>query len=120
MRWPSRKIWAVFEPRSATSRRNILQQQFTEALSVADEVIIGYHQRLEEIDPADRFSPQEVAERLVAMGKGARGLREVDQIVATLVDEARRGDVVLLFSNGDFGGLHGRLVDALSEREEQA
>ena len=109
-RWPSRRIIALFEPRSATSRRNIFQDAFVEAFSGADHVVIGTHKRLQEIDEAERLSPGAVARKLSDDGVVSVAPGDVDAVLAHLGSEARTGDVIIVFSNGDFGGLHGRLV----------
>ncbi len=114
-RWPGRRITAVFEPRSATSRRNIFQDAFIEAFSGADHVVIGTHARLEEIEESKRFSPELVASTLRERGIEAQAPGDVDGILSYFSTAYRKGDVVIIFSNGDFGGLHGKLVQALGE-----
>ena len=110
--YPGRRIWAVFEPRSASSCRRIFQQDFAEAFGAADEVVIAgvFRSTLPE---ADRLSPGQLARDLIARGQSARYIPEVDEIVATLVAEAQTGDLVVLMSNGGFGGIHRKLVQAL-------
>ena len=110
--YPGRRIWAVFEPRSASSCRRIFQQDFAEAFGAADEVVIAgvFRSTLPE---ADRLSPGQRARDLIARGQSARYIPEVDEIVATLVAEAQTGDLVVLMSNGGFGGIHRKLVQAL-------
>jgi UDP-N-acetylmuramate: L-alanyl-gamma-D-glutamyl-meso-diaminopimelate ligase len=110
--YPGRRIWAVFEPRSASSCRRIFQQDFAEAFGAADEVVIAgvFRSTLPE---ADRLSPGQLARDLIARGQSARYIPEVDDIVATLVAEAQTGDLVVLMSNGGFGGIHRKLVQAL-------
>jgi UDP-N-acetylmuramate: L-alanyl-gamma-D-glutamyl-meso-diaminopimelate ligase len=117
-RWPGRRLWALFEPRSATSRRNVFQAEFVDGFALADEVIIGSHERLGEIDAAQRFSPEKLATDLRARGRGARAIAEVERIVDTVASEAKRGDVVLVFSNGSFGGLHDKLLARLAAGPE--
>ena len=110
---PSRRIWAVFEPRSATACRRVFQEDFGGAFSQADEVIIGrvYRSSLPE---AERLSETELVAAIDATGVCARHLDEVGDIVQTVVDEARDGDLVVVMSNGAFGGIHGRLLEALA------
>ena len=111
--YPSRRIWAVFEPRSATACRRVFQADFGGAFSQADEVIIGrvYRSSLPE---AERLSETELVAAIDADGVSARYLPEVGDIVQTVVDEARDGDLVVVMSNGAFGGIHGRLLKALA------
>ena len=115
-RWPNQRIWAFFEPRSATSRRNIFQSEFTEALRLADCVVVGSHPRLQEIPEEERFSPQAVAGDLESDGKLAKAIGDVDKIVEFVVQEGRPNDVLMIFSNGDFGGLHQELLRALRKK----
>ena len=112
-RWPQRRIWALFEPRSATSRRNIFQADFVDALKNADCVVVGSHERLKEVALEERFSPETVAQALKEAGLVAEAIEEVDAIVAFVADQSRPNDVILVFSNGDFGGLHQKLLSAL-------
>ena len=112
-RWPNQRLWAIFEPRSATSRRNVFQKEYAEAFAGADCVVIGTHARLGEIPEAERFSPSALAAALQARGVHAAVPPTVDGIVAHLGKEARPGDVVMVLSNGDFGGLHDQLLAKL-------
>ncbi len=112
-RWPGRKLWAVFEPRAATSRRNVLQPEFTKAFAKADRVIIGSHERLGEIPEAERFNPVKMAQDITALGSPASFIADVNAMVDTIASEAKQGDVVIIFSNGAFDGLHGKLLKRL-------
>lgn len=111
LRYGSRRLWAVFEPRSNTSRRKVFQREYVEAFAAADQVIIGgvFQKQTDVVVESDVFSPEQLAGDLRARGMRARALAGVDAIVATLADEARPGDVVLMMSNGSFGGLRERL-----------
>ncbi len=113
LRWPGARMWAIFEPRSATTRRNVFQNALVDAFLPADRIVIGSHARLNEIPEAERFSPERLAEELEASGRWARAIAEVDAIVTTVAEEARPGDVVMVCSNGAFGGLHEKLLSAL-------
>jgi UDP-N-acetylmuramate: L-alanyl-gamma-D-glutamyl-meso-diaminopimelate ligase len=113
-RYPGRRIVAVFEPRSNTSRRKVFQREFTAALSEADEVILAGVFGAETIPPEERLSPEEVAAELRALGRPAQVVPEVDGIVSRLAASGREGDIVLIMSNGGFGGIQGKLVAALS------
>lgn len=115
-RYPQRRLWAIFEPRSATCRRNILEPQYVPAFDLADEIILARAHRAEEFPPEERFDPGRLAKNISARQKSARYLPEVDQIVATVANEARPGDVVLIMSNGGFGGIQAKLLSALGAR----
>jgi UDP-N-acetylmuramate: L-alanyl-gamma-D-glutamyl-meso-diaminopimelate ligase len=113
--FPRRRIWAVFEPRSATSCRRVFQQDFARAFDGADEVVIAAVFRSSLPDP-ERLSAEDLVADLRAGGKKARHIPAVDDIVATIAKEHRMGDLVVIMSNGGFGGIHQKLVDALTER----
>ena len=110
---PSRRIWALFEPRSATACRRVFQEDFAGAFGQADEVIIArvYRSSLPE---TERLSETELVAGINAPGVRARHLAEVGDIVRTVVDEARAGDLVVVMSNGAFGGICSRLLEALA------
>lgn len=113
-RYPGRRIVAVFEPRSNTSRRKVFQREFTEALAEADSVIVAGVFGADKIPAEERLSPEDVAAGLQAAGHPAEFIREVDDIVARIAGSCRPGDLVLLMSNGGFGGIQEKLKAALS------
>ncbi len=112
-RYPGRRIVAVFEPRSNTSRRKVFQREFTAALSGADEVILAGVFGVEKIPVQERLSPEEMAAELRASGRPAQVIPEVDGIVSRLSETCRVGDLVLVMSNGGFGGIQEKLKNAL-------
>jgi UDP-N-acetylmuramate: L-alanyl-gamma-D-glutamyl-meso-diaminopimelate ligase len=109
---PDGRVRAVFEPRSASSCRKIFQQAFADAFRAADDVIIAAVFR-STLPDAERLSPEQLVADIEASGVRARYLPSVDGIVEVLVRERRDGDHVVLMSNGGFGGIHGKLLDAL-------
>jgi UDP-N-acetylmuramate: L-alanyl-gamma-D-glutamyl-meso-diaminopimelate ligase len=113
-RYPGRRIVAVFEPRSNTSRRKVFQREFTSALSEADEVILAGVFGAETIPPEERLSPEEVAAEVRASGRPAHVIPEVVGIVSRLSETCRAGDLVLVMSNGGFGGIQEKLAASLS------
>ena len=112
-RWPGRRLWAVFEPRSATSRRNHFENEYVEAFGGADCVVIGHHPRLQEVTEDQRFSPERVAARVRNGSTEAWGVEGTEAIAEHVAEKTRPEDVVIVFSNGDFGGLHALLLDQL-------
>ena len=112
-RYAGRRIVAVFEPRSNTSRRKVFQREFTEALAEADSVIIAGVFGADKIPEGERMSPEEVAAGLRATGRPAECVAEVDDIVARIAGSCAPGDLVLLMSNGGFGGIQDKLRKAL-------
>jgi len=109
---PTARIWAVFEPRSASSCRRIFQDDFARAFKAADRVLVApvFRSTLPE---ADRLSVPQLVHDLCAAGKSAEAPASVDAIIDTIVREHRPGDLAVLMSNGGFGGIHTRLLAAL-------
>lgn len=110
--YPGRRIWAVFEPRSASSCRRVFQDDFARAFGAADEVVVAAVFR-SSLPEHERLSAQQLVSDLQARGQRARYIPEVDDIVRTVVAEHRPGDLVVLMSNGAFGGIHQKLLKAL-------
>ena len=110
---PSSRIWAVFEPRSASSCRRVFQDDFAKAFGAADQVVLApvFRSTLPE---AQRLSIPDLVRDLAAQGKPARAADSIDDIVSTIVRERRSGDLVVMMSNGGFGGIHRKLLDALA------
>ena len=109
----ARRIWAVFEPRSATACRKVFQSEFVDALQLADEVIVAdvYRTALPDVES---LSEGELVSRLSQRGVSARHVSGVDSIISLLSSEARDGDLVVIMSNGDFEGIHGRVLSRLA------
>jgi len=109
---PKRRIWAVFEPRSASSSRRVFQQDFARAFGPADEVIIApvFRTNLAE---GERLSAEQLVSDLKNVGQRARAAASIDEIVTTLVRERKEGDLIVFMSNGGFGGIHQKTLQAL-------
>lgn len=116
LRYPGRRLWAVFEPRSNTTRRRVFQRELPAALAEADAVILAQVAGLERIPPAERLDPVAVMADLRRLGRPAEYLPDVPAIVAWLAKAAQPGDVVAVLSNGGFGQIHQRLLTALGQR----
>jgi UDP-N-acetylmuramate: L-alanyl-gamma-D-glutamyl-meso-diaminopimelate ligase len=112
--YPGRRVWAVFEPRSASSCRRVFQADFAKAFGAADEIVLAAVFR-SSLPEAERLSAEQLVDDLSRQGRHARHIPEIDDIVSTIVSEHRDGDVVVLMSNGGFGGIHGKLLTALRE-----
>jgi UDP-N-acetylmuramate: L-alanyl-gamma-D-glutamyl-meso-diaminopimelate ligase len=110
---PGRRLWAIFEPRSASSCRRVFQDDFARAFQSADEVVIATVFR-STLPDSERLSESRLVSDLTAAGVAARHLPDVDGIVESVSAEARAGDLVVIMSNGGFGGIHGKLLKALS------
>lgn len=114
-RFPKRRLIAVYEPRSATSRRKTFQGEFADAFAYADEVIVGRMFDPSKIPAADRFDPERLALDLHQRGTKASYTPDVDVIVKQLAESAAPGDVVCVLSSGSFDGLHDKLLDAIGD-----
>lgn len=113
---PTGRIRAVFEPRSASSCRKVFQDRFAEAFGAADDVIIAAVYR-STLPPEIRLSAEQLVGDITRAGTRARYVPAVPDIVRLLVEERRDGDQVVVMSNGGFGGIHGKLLDALAKVE---
>lgn len=113
-KYPQRKIWAVFEPRSATSRRKVFQKDYARAFQMADETLIAEAFDQSKIVEADRFSSQELIADIRAHGQKAKVYGKVDEIVKDIASGAKSGDLVLIMSNGGFDGIYQKLLASLA------
>lgn len=113
-KYPGRKVFSVFEPRSATSRRKVFQSDYVEAFKGSHEVLLAKAFDQSKIDEDNRFSTHELVMDLRQVGVTAAEFDSADQIVAALKDRAHRGDVILIMSNGGFDGIYGKLLAALA------
>ena len=111
--YPRRRLWALFEPRSNTTRRAVFQHELPAALGEADGVILAQVARIEQIAAGERLDPEQVVEDIACTGKPAFYEPDVDAIVARLKPLVRESDVVVILSNGGFGGIHERLLKEL-------
>lgn len=121
-RYPRRRLWALFEPRSNTSRRKVFQRDYATALAQADRVVIGavFQKQSDAISAAEMFSPDQLVEDLCAAGTVAHIGATAEGISRMVTDAVAPNDVVVIMSNGDFGGLRARLTDDLTRRAESA
>jgi len=116
LKYPGDKLWAIFEPRSNTTRRNVFQSELAVAFADADGVIISQVARLELLKPEERLNPDQLIADLKAAGKNAAYLPDVDAIVAHAGTHVQPGDVVCVFSNGGFGDIHQKLLARFGRR----
>ena len=113
-KYPGRRLWAVFEPRSNTSRRNVLQGELIEALKAADGSVVAAVANPEKVPEGQRLDVEAVAKAVVDGGGHCFHEAGTEAILARLKAETKSGDVIIIFSNGGFDGIHGRLVKALA------
>jgi UDP-N-acetylmuramate: L-alanyl-gamma-D-glutamyl-meso-diaminopimelate ligase len=112
-RYPGHRIWAIFEPRSNTTRRAVFQQQLPDALKVADGVFIAQVAKLEQIPQEERLKPEAVVDAIAAAGRPAFYEKNADAIVDRIVPMLQRNDIVAVFSNGGFDNIHEKLLARL-------
>ena len=108
-RYPGRRLWAILAPRSNTLRRNVLQNDLAQSLATADEVVVARVFRPEAIPESECLDLTAVIARINHSGKRARAIPDADSIVAQIGGELRPGDVVVILSNGGFGGIYEKL-----------
>lgn len=111
--YPNKKLLAVFEPRSATSRRKIFQKEYADAFQASDVSIIAEAFDQTKIEEKDRFSAAQLVEDISAQGAKAYLGKDTDHLVKLIKENSKSGDVVLLMSNGGFGGIYSRLLKEL-------
>ena len=106
------RLWAIFEPRSATACRRVFQSDFAQALQTADEVVVAAVPR-QGIPKADRLSETQLVGELTAAGVSAQFIPTVDGIVTAVARGASASDQIVVMSNGGFGGIHEKLLSSL-------
>jgi UDP-N-acetylmuramate: L-alanyl-gamma-D-glutamyl-meso-diaminopimelate ligase len=114
-RFPGHRLWAVFEPRSNTTRRAIFQQQLPDALKLADGVFIAQVARLEQIAEDQRLNPEGVVAAIAASGRPAFYEQDATHIIDRLVPLLQPNDIVAVFSNGGFDGIHEKILARLRD-----
>ena len=117
LQYPSRKIWAVFEPRSNTSRRNIHQQEYASAFAGAARASIKIPEHHDKVPLDQELDVPKLLQELRQRGIEADSALDVQQLVDQVSNSARPGDLVLAMSNGSFGGFVDKLLKALSSRK---
>lgn len=111
--YENRRLIAVFEPRTNSSRRRVFQSDYPQCFDEADVVCIRRASLLEKIPEDQRFSSAQLVADLQARGKEAYFFADTDAILQWLPAHAQPGDVVLIMSNGGFDNIHARLLEQL-------
>src|SRR5438034_5013654 len=112
-RYRGHRLWAVFEPRSNTTRRAVFQQQLPEALKLADGIFISQVAKLEQIPENERLKPERVVAAIARAGRPAFYEQNADAIAERIVPLLQPKDVVVVFSNGGFDNIHEKLLARL-------
>ena len=112
-RYHGHRLWAIFEPRSNTTRRAVFQHELPEALKLADGVFIAQVAKLEQIPETERLHPEMVIREIAESGGPAYYEVDADAIVERIVPLLKRDDIVAVFSNGGFDNIHEKLLGRL-------
>jgi UDP-N-acetylmuramate: L-alanyl-gamma-D-glutamyl-meso-diaminopimelate ligase len=115
-KYAERRVIAIFEPRSYTAQRREFEEPYSAAFDEADEVIIAGLFHPERYDAESALSPERLVTGWRATGRDAAHIPVVDDIVAHVASRSRPGDVVMVMSNGGFGGIHEKLLAALEAK----
>jgi UDP-N-acetylmuramate: L-alanyl-gamma-D-glutamyl-meso-diaminopimelate ligase len=113
--YPQRRLWALFEPRSNTSRRNIFAKEFAHSLARADLVIVSDLYQPDKVPSADRLSVGGVVAEINRLTNDERAVMIADSqaIADHVATRGAPGDVVLVMSNGGFDGVQDKILRAL-------
>jgi UDP-N-acetylmuramate: L-alanyl-gamma-D-glutamyl-meso-diaminopimelate ligase len=116
LRYPERRLWAVFEPRSNTSRRNIHQEEYAHAFDGAARASLRVPEHHDKVPLDEELNVPRIVSDLHARGIEADASTDVPELVKLVVEQSRPGDVVLVMSNGAFGGFIPSLLEGLRAR----
>ena len=114
--YAGRRLWAIFEPRSNTSKRNIFEKEFAAALALADQVLVANVFQPEKVPAGERLSVESLVQEANRLAGDQRALvaEGASHIAAHVAQQARAGDVLLVMSNGGFDGVHEKILQALT------
>ena len=112
-RFPGHRTWAIFEPRSNTTRRAVFQRELPAAFKLADGVFISQVARLEQIPEKERLHPEAVVKEISSNGRPAFYEKNADAIIDRIVPLLKEKDIVAVFSNGGFDNIHEKLLNRL-------
>jgi UDP-N-acetylmuramate: L-alanyl-gamma-D-glutamyl-meso-diaminopimelate ligase len=111
--FPDSRIWAIFEPRSWSSRRNVFQDAFSKSFGPADIAIIASVFEPEKVPEGHRLNPQALIRDMRSAGTEAQYIDDHEKLIAFVCNEVKPGDKLILMSNGSFDGLHEKLLAEL-------
>jgi UDP-N-acetylmuramate: L-alanyl-gamma-D-glutamyl-meso-diaminopimelate ligase len=112
-KYPSGRLVAVFEPRSYTAQLRQFEKDYAAAFLLADEIILAGLFHPERYNEDTALRPERLVSEWNAAGRTAAHIPDVDEIVARVAASTSTGDVVMIMSNGGFGGIHQKLLAAL-------
>jgi UDP-N-acetylmuramate: L-alanyl-gamma-D-glutamyl-meso-diaminopimelate ligase len=111
--YPEQRIWAVFEPRSATARRKVFEESFPKSFLKANRVVFAEPFAPEKIKQDERLDVKAVVATICDLEGTADYIPQVDDIVEFIIKNSNPGDVVLVMSSGGFGGIHQKILEGL-------
>jgi UDP-N-acetylmuramate: L-alanyl-gamma-D-glutamyl-meso-diaminopimelate ligase len=111
-----RRLWAVFEPRTNSSKRRVFQERYATVFDAADLVLIKEPPGLERIAPEERLSAQKLVADIGARGIEAHYFPDVEGMLPFILSKVEPGDVLLVMSTGSFDNLIDRLLEELKKR----
>ena len=115
--FPGRRLWAIFEAKSNTSRRRVFQHAYAPALAQADHVILSQPWKEDaDLPPEQLLDIDELRQSIEDLGPPCELIAEIDDIVTRVADQARPGDVIVGLSGSAFGGLHHKIIAALTQK----
>lgn len=118
-KYSSRRLVAVFEPRSNSSRRNIFQDRYSRAFDMADLVFIPEPPMMEKVPEDDRFSSIDLVNALKESNINAFYSKTTDLLLESIMANIVTGDVVLIMSNGAFDNIHEKLLKKIKSSLKQ-
>jgi len=116
-KYKGKRLIAVFEPRSWSSRLAVFQEKYQKAFSYADYVIVaGVYNTSKASELGKVLDTEELVKDIALTGKPSFSFPDADTIVEHLTPKLRKGDVVAIMSNGGFGGIHDKILDVLKSK----
>lgn len=112
--YPGRRLVAVFEPRTNSSRRKVFQDDYVLVFDHADEILIKEPMAISSLSEEMRFSAQQLIHDLTQRGRHATYFADTDALISSLTATSKHGDVIAIMSNGGFDNIHTRLLDGLT------
>ncbi len=115
--YPDARIWAVFEPRTNTARRKYFQDELVNAFQSADKIIISDVFKKESLGVGEALDVEALIKSVNKDSNRARFVKRIENIVEIIVNESISGDIIVIMSNGGFGGIYSKLTDALKKKK---
>lgn len=114
--YPERRVWALFEAKSNTSRRAVFQADYPGAFAAADRVVLSPPWKEDNIPEAERLSISKLVRDIEDQGTPIAHFHDIDEIVNHVVEECAEGDIIVGLSGSAFGGVHRKILEKLQLR----